>query len=344
MRVILFLLITVAAMYSGAAQAGRYDERNFAKLYERYAKSVADPLPWAGYWWPYVDNGIADGSYDTSELAPTDKIDRVFGLRNYASSWERARHGLGRRPADWWGHCNGWSTAAIMEREPREAVSRQGYTFGVADRKALLTEYWMESGSDFIGSRVSSPNDFSSRAFWDVSPAAFHLLLTNVVGAERQSVIIDRFTGSEVWNQPLAAYELAPVKPEDYLGPDPRYKNLYRVNVTATIWWVSDEVEGDAVTPPFEWKENDYFEKRTLRYELWLDAPVAFNDRGQMISSGNIVLTSGAGGGTWKNGTSREALENSHPDFIWIPLSYARSSGYKNPRIRDEWIKANLTN
>lgn len=337
--------LIVFAMFfvlSSNAPAAQYNERNLAELQKYNAKGVADPVPWVGYWWPYVDDGIADDTFSDDGISPADKIDAIFNRRNYASGWERRRHGTGRRPADWWGHCNGWATAAIMEREPRRPVTRHNIEFSIADRKALLTEYWMESGSDFIGRRVYNSGDFSSEAFWDVTPAAFHLLLTNIVGDQKQAVIIDRFTGAEVWNHPLVAYEIEPITADDYLGRDPNYKNIYRVNVKTTIWWVTDEVEADDVTPEFKWVEDDYFEKRTLKYELWVDAPLKFDSNGKLVSSGDIIITRNGTGGRWKNGTSREVLKNSHPDFIWIPLSYARPSGSKNPYINDDWVKANL--
>ena len=72
-------------------------------------------------------------------------------------------------------------------------------------------------------------------------------------------MIIDRHTGAEVWNQPVVAYEVDPIRPEDDLGRDPRYRNLYRVNVRATLWWANDDVGPNAKTPEFAWKESMYF-------------------------------------------------------------------------------------
>lgn len=321
-----------------------YDEWNLAKLQRRYAKGVSDPVPWAGYWWPYSSNGIASEDYDGSKssVSPAAKLDEIFGWNNWISSWEYGNHGAGNSGAEWWGHCNGWATAAIMEREPRKSRSFNGVKLDVADSKAILSEYWLESGSDFIGNRVWDQGDMSSDAFWDIVPAQFHLLLTNIVGRQKRSVIIDRYTGQEVWNHPMMAYEIAPIRPRDYLGPDPQYANVYRVEMTATIWWVNDEVEPNDLTPKFKWEEDEYFNKRTLHYELWVDAPLEFDSKGNLVNSGNIILTSQGYGGQWMNGTNSEVLLNSHPDFAWLPLSYAPSSGYKNPRLNDAWIYENL--
>lgn len=321
---------------------GYWDEKNFAKLMKKYAKAAAKPTPWSGFWWPFKDYGIANRSYDYNGYSPADKLDAIFGYQNWVSGWEYASHGKTASTTDWYGHCTGWATAAIMEREPRDEKTFGNITFDVADRKAILTEYWLESGSDYIGTRVWDPEDTSSDAFWDVIPAQFHLLITNVVGRQKRSLILDRYTGAEVWNQPLVAYQMRPIQKEDYLGPDPKHPKLYRVNVTTALFWSEDGVKPNSITPRFEWEEGEYFAKRTLKYELWLDAPVVFNDKGEMESSGDIVVTESGYGGTWKNGTSYEAIIDSHPDFMWLPLSYTSSTGYKNPRINDSWIDNNL--
>jgi len=328
---------------SNTSFAATYDEWNLAKLQSGFAKGVASPMPWAGYWWPYRKNGVANSSYDSNSKSPLDKLDLAQGNGYWAAAWEYSSHGAGRSSDSWWGHCNGWATAAIMESEPRTSKVANGITFEVRDRKGVLSEYWLESGTDFIGTRVNNPYDTSSDAFWDVTPAQFHLVMTNIVGKNKRSVIIDRYTGSQVWNQPVVAYEIAPVLPEDYLGPDSQYQNLYRVNLTATLWWAEDNVKPDDITPPFEWKKVQGFNSRVLKYELWLDGPVKFDMAGKIVESGDIVITQNGYGGRWKNGANVPNLINSHPDFIWIPLSYAPSSGYKNPRLDDEWVSANIS-
>lgn len=341
----LFLTVFCLLAVSPSALAKtvqRYDLWNLADLQRWYSKAVVKPLPWVGYWWPYNLNGISSGEFDRKKLSPAEKLDMALGSGDWVSGWEYQNHGQGRSSPDWWGHCNGWATAAVMENEPRGPITVNGVRFDVRDRKALLAEYWMESGSDFIGHRVWSFDDTSSSAFWDVTPAQFHLLMTNIVGKQNRSVIADRYTGAEVWNHPIIAYQIEPIRPEDYLGADPRYRNLYRVDIKATLWWANDEVESDAVTPRFEWKDGEYFTKRRLRYELWVDAPLRFDSRGRLVSSGNIIMTDTGVGGRWKNGTSYATLVESHPDFIWIPITYSRSTGYKNPRLNDAWVHSNI--
>lgn len=57
----------------------------------------------------------------------------------------------------WWGHCNGWCAAAILEREPIAPVDARGVRFEVADLKGLLTESHFGVESDFTGRRFNAP-------------------------------------------------------------------------------------------------------------------------------------------------------------------------------------------
>jgi hypothetical protein len=310
--------------------------KNLASLQSRFSQVAVSPTPWAGYWWPYSTNGIS---------ASAAKYDAAAGAGSSAASWESGSHGLGLGDvADWWGHCNGWAAAAILTREPRENKQVGGVNFGVADRKALLTEAFMEVTGDFLGTRVDDPSDRSSPAFMDLSPAQFYLMLTNVLGAQRRALVMDRFTGYQVWNHPVVAAEHAAVTSEDYIGPDPQFPNVHRVNMATRVWWVDDNVAPDTITPEFAFTSPaGVFQSRVLRYELWLDAAPEFDAQGNLTRSGDIILARQAGvtaGGVWKN--SGLSLENSHPDYMWIPTGVARSSGYKNPRISDNWVTSNM--
>lgn len=344
------------------------DPSNLAELQSRYAQGVVHPTPWLGYWWPYTASGIANSGNgvwrDEKSQGPADKYDEAYirylkkqnmPEKDYErlASWERARHGPGLvSVASWWGHCNGWAAAALMVPEPREAKLIEGVKFEVRDQKALLTESWMEFSGDFVGNRVNDAGDFSSGDFWDVVPAQFHLLLTNVVGRQNRGLILDRYTGDEVWNQPLVAYAIDPILKADYLGAHPDYPGIYRVNVTARIWWANDNVAPDSLTPEFDLEKmlgetnNELFPGRVLRYELWLDAPAEFDESGKLTRSGNILVTRVDGayvGGVWKNGVSPAALVHSHPDYMWTPYGLQTSSGYKNPRLDDIWVKNHIS-
>lgn len=319
----------------GSLAAGK----NLAVLAANYPSAVLSPSPWAGFWFPYSGNGIAVAAqkYDAAASVP----------RAGALGWELGHHGSGLAGiAEWWGHCNGWSAAAVLTAEPRQAVTVDGIAFEVADRKALLSETFMEVTGDFLGTRTEYSSDYGGPAYLDVVPAQFHLVLTNVMGAQRRPLIIDRYTGFQVWNHPLVAYAMEPIRPSDYLGPDPSFPNIHRLNVSTRIFWVENNVEAGILTPRFDPAAPDpaAFGTRLLRYELWLDAPPVFDGSGTLVSSGDIVLVDDgtrAVGGTWKNGEL--SAENSHPDYIWIPTGPAPSSGFKNPSVDDAWVLSNMT-
>ncbi|MEW6055208.1 MAG: hypothetical protein AB1540_01225 [Bdellovibrionota bacterium] len=319
----------------GMTAGNAASNKNFATLQRRVSSASVSPAPWAGYWWPYSTNGIAGAAA---------KHDLARGTGG-SQSWEVSNHGQGLAGvADWWGHCNGWAAAALLMPEPKGPKTINGVEFSISDRKALLSEVFMEVTGDFLGNRVNNPGDTSSGAFRDIVPAQFYLMLTNVIGLQRRAFIMDRFTGVEVWNHPVVAYANSPVRSEDYLGVDPEFPQVHRVNVTTQIWWVEDNVDPNIVTPAFDPSNlGSAFKSRTLRYELWLDAAPQFDGAGNLAAAGDVILANDAGravGGSWKNGAL--PLVNSYPDYIWIPTGAARSSGHKNPRIDDAWIRQNL--
>ena len=96
-------------------------EKNFAKLINNFAVGRIEPTPWAGYWWPYTDNGIATGKYGSGK-SPAGKYDAARGGQTRAQSWEAQYHGSAVKGVQqWWGHCNGWCVAAALFPEPTTA-------------------------------------------------------------------------------------------------------------------------------------------------------------------------------------------------------------------------------
>ncbi|MCP4806276.1 MAG: hypothetical protein GY884_13110, partial [Proteobacteria bacterium] len=90
-------------------------------------------------------------SYDLDELSPMDKMalyEHFSGNLQgnnpwYMPAWELLNH-YSPAGGSWWGHCNGWSAAAILIDEPRDDVDRAidgtDVTFTHADLKGLTTE------------------------------------------------------------------------------------------------------------------------------------------------------------------------------------------------------------
>lgn len=160
--------------------------------------AIVPEVPWSGSWWPFVScklsmgyQGAADFSYVAStqtftanakpdhDLAPLRKYD-LYCLKKFgqdpgaartelegdaARGFEHHVYGAKKEQYDrdgvsysWWGHCNGWAAAAVMEREPFAAVTAEGIRFDAGDLKGLLTESYWGVRSQFTGRRYNRPD------------------------------------------------------------------------------------------------------------------------------------------------------------------------------------------
>jgi hypothetical protein len=300
-------------------------EVNLARLLGAASRGQSRKMPWAGSWWPYTQDGTVSAAH---------RYESIVG-ESGAVGWELANHGSGLPGIQgWWGHCNGWAAAAVLFDEPREAVNVRAVTLGVADQKALLSEVAMEVNATFFGNRNNS-GDPGAASYEDVYPNQFLLALANVVG-RGDPMVMDRYTGGQVWNHPIAGYVIAPVTAGDYVGPAnlDGVGTVHRVNMSLQVWWVRDDVAGDHLTEPFAFADGPSYESRVLRFEVWLDGAPTFGGSGELQSSGNVLLLRDGRyvkGGEWRNGQTEGP--NSHPDYFWIPYSVSRSTGYSNPHV-----------
>lgn len=331
-------------------------DKNFATLINKYAQAKGD-RGWAGFFWPYVNNGIASGTFGGGAASgggghsPAGKYDAARGDKNGSSQrWEVKNHGAGvPKVQGWWGHCNGWCASSSMLAEPRESVKVNGIQFTVADLKGILSEVGMSVTADFFGNRVD-PWANEEKRWEDTVPDQFFLVLTNYMGKAGRTVLIDRFTGHEVWNQPLAGYKFRYPKPSDELGCS---NGICKLNVEATLWWYNDSgVPAGVITPEFNWQDEMVpgggafaIEHRDMMMELWLDGPIVWGADGKIASSGDVVVTHEGefyAGGAWKMG---QYNPNGNPDYMWVPYSFVKpdpNDDYGNPYIDVDWVKAHL--
>jgi hypothetical protein len=100
------------------------------------------------------------------------------------------------RVPTWYGHCNGWTAAAIRHAEPQTSVVRNGVTFTPADIKGLLAEIYMYSDSEFLGGIDPA-----------IHPAVLHLTLGNWLGRGSHPVGMETAVGEVVINFPVFNYK-----------------------------------------------------------------------------------------------------------------------------------------
>jgi len=309
----------------------------------------------------YLELGetIDEKTEEYNEKLDTLKIDTAteFEVKEHGN----AQFGVG----SWFGHCNAWAAAAIVEDEPRYDFEKNGVPWTAADIKGLLTATWMECNSSFYGSRNDHDADEESRArvnYQDVTPAAFHIFFADQIGIRDKSFVIDRYTGDQVWNQPANAYrsKFTPLYETNEEGVTEAVKTevkltkydhegrgkvkelgereVYPVSVKTTMWWVTDGLPHDALTVQDvdnsmsdkdfanHWKVKQKYDDQIHIRTLNY---VLWLDK-PMEDEDAIII----GDGEWNHGSSGNYAHN-HPDFLWQPLANTNNAWrvYENELI-----------
>ena len=157
----------------------------------------------------------ADGwSYELDELSPMDKYAVTVYAKGetypnpfYIGAWELLNH-YSPAGGSWWGHCNGWAAAAILTKEPTESIDTtvdgQTVEYTSADIKGLLSESHYSTYSSFYGERYNDENDDIT----DLTPAAFHKLISFYIRDQHVSLVFDTTAGDQVWNYPAYAADV----------------------------------------------------------------------------------------------------------------------------------------
>jgi hypothetical protein len=253
-----------------------------------------------------------------------------------------------RLMALWEGICHGWTTAAGNVPRPERTVevklpNGKMLPFYPNDIKALVSLLWANSmvqdnviveglrcnlkypTKDKFGRYIDKPAKDGTGtllpACADVHPAVLHLTMTNVLGIQGRSFVVDKSAVSSVSNQPVAGYELKYFNPEtgnygtlhesilsvkNYINdPFADARNIETksiVGVRMTLKYSDWEFPKKAET---NYEHDDKIVDKEFNYDLELDA------------QGNII------GGQWrvfKNGNINPLrLGSTHqPDFIWV--------------------------
>ena len=118
------------------------------------------------------------------------------GEREIRGPFGRVWRARGRGVPTWYGHCNGWTAAAIRHAEPQKSVVRNGVVFTPADIKGLLAEIYMYNDSEFLGGVDPA-----------IHPAVLHLSLANWLGRGSYPLGMETAVGEVVINFPLFNYK-----------------------------------------------------------------------------------------------------------------------------------------
>jgi len=338
-----------------------------------------------------LDSGaltVADGrlshtdgwSYALDELSPMDKVALSMYLRGdtypnpfYIPAWELLNH-YSPNGGSWYGHCNGWSAAAILNDEPTEAVvapmGDDTVTYTTADIKGLLSETHYSTYSHFFGGRYNGEEDDIS----DLHPDAFHRLITFYLRDQQVPLVFDTDAGEQVWNFPAYAATVEAVETTE--------GRLDRVNINTAGAAALDSLPGIGDTLAYriiDYREaNGPFQTvdelddvkgigpatiRKLADEVTVDpiertflveAVVKFAtdgvdethvDNGPPDADGFVetyvyTLVTDVEGqvlrGTWDD-------DSKHPDFAWVPYSNpSQPSGSENPYLSNDAVLSSL--
>lgn len=244
--------------------------------------------------------------------------------------------------AYWEGICNGWSSAAIEFKEPKNiAYEANGIkiNFLSSDLKALLSHYhsaitrnWRtakKNRTSRVGERCKDP--FLKEAWFikdgveyyneivngktvtkkvspecqDTNAGAFHIVMTNMLGKQKTGFVAEMVRDKEVWNQPVYKYTSS-VK--DLTTPYVRRTNgtVKQVEVNTELFYAND---GGRMFWRNDGSDDEFYAwaNPTNGTSNYRSASKKMKYILDLDRRGNII------GGHW--------LSYERPDFLWIKRS-----------------------
>lgn len=124
----------------------------------------------------------------------------------------------GRCVPTWWGICHGWAPAAIALPAPVKPVEHNGVTFYPGDLEGLGSfAYQDDLPVKFISRRCNREDESIGRdnagrvregECRDMNPGSLMVVLGNMLGLRKVSLVEDRTWDLQVWNQPVHEYRI----------------------------------------------------------------------------------------------------------------------------------------
>ncbi|KAJ3213253.1 hypothetical protein HK099_007500 [Clydaea vesicula] len=241
----------------------------------------------------------------------------------------------------WFGLCHAWTPSSIMEPEPQCGVTFNDVEFGVMDIKALLIQSYdgtnfstaftarrcLDSSGENGAPKLDEFGRFQDLDCRDMTPHFFHLAMSNMVGIHGKSFIVDVTADVQVWNQPIAGFEI-----------------LSNQSVT-------QKEALDAVFPGITMNSTGFTANATTfaKYQMRIDYVTEATSQRPIVSSGlvdqfivsinlNYILSMDRKGeivGSEWIGTSKA----NHPDFLWVPTSTPSDESIAAGGIKYSFVK-----
>jgi hypothetical protein len=216
-----------------------------------------DHVPYPDTFWPFrfidddtqqvlAKNGIDDRWLDENQPSPLEKYMGLLDPTHTpdAKTWEQTHHGE-KVPnvASWFGHCPGWTAAAMVNKPLTHGASVKKdasgqlalcasgddgcTTFEIGDINGLEAEAFVDSHSIFLGARCDTapsdiPRDANGRVMKSgcrgLNSGALMVILANKMknvskadGFTPKAIAIDaqnEFNTDQIWNQPAYRYQV----------------------------------------------------------------------------------------------------------------------------------------
>lgn len=233
---------------------------------------------------------------ELATLSPSEKYDLFTGRYDYPLKKE-AEGTASKLASDWAGICHGWAPAATFHNEPtpKFVTNPDGIVipFGSADIKALISYFYAfhyKADVDQMGLRCffGSWMGGARGCGEDLNAGAFHIVIANKLGLQKEGFMADVERFREVWNQPIVGYK-STVIAENLAPSSSAAKLAVKEMRIATEFFYVDE--SDPQWNTVHGTKEQKVSVREYRYRIELDA------------SGKIV------GGEWES--------KQRPDFIW---------------------------
>ena len=246
---------------------------------------------------PTHEQVLAMNRDEISSLSPAEKYDLLMGQYDFPLFNEvRQSPQVTKNAPIWNGICDGWAMASVQFPEPKatDQMNPDGMVipFGSSDIKAILS-YAMSY--HFRAFSVKAGLPFSSNRCSGINAGTFHIALTNQIGLLNESLIMDRSTTFEIWNQAIYEYHLSSI------GSATPESGMSGVRVQGAVYF-ADELEKPSYS-----SVGGTPRQRTTKVNV--DYILDLDGAGQVI------------GGRYLNRSFR-------PDYLWFPRNTFTFDGY----------------